>query len=81
MIGKIVRTALLVGMALVLAACELGGESGRERRRGRAARGTGQQGRADRLATGAGRPPKAGSRPLHQRPVAGLARVKERGSG
>ena len=28
MIGKIVRTALLVGMALVLAACELGDESG-----------------------------------------------------
>ena len=28
MIGRIVRTALLVGMALVLAACELGGESG-----------------------------------------------------
>ena len=28
MIVKIVRTALLIGMALVLAACELGGESG-----------------------------------------------------
>ncbi len=28
MIGSIVRAALLVGMALVLAACELGGESG-----------------------------------------------------
>ena len=78
MIGKIVRTALLIGMALVLAACELGGESGesgdvaalREQLAGKDAQIASLQAQ---VAAQGGQPaaaPETGGR---------LARVKERG--